>query len=130
MVMFTVAQAGAAKIETQYRESETVQRLHRVKDHFIVQCPAIERVGMTHQGSVSGIRRACIQQRLKLAGRAVQLERPDCVVWLIHVALENSIAALFSETCLRRCEQPVWAFAEDFRMKISDFRIKIPHSES
>ena len=49
LIVLTLTQPSATKIEAQHRKSEAVQRLHRVEHDFIVQRPAIERMGMADQ---------------------------------------------------------------------------------
>jgi len=48
--MRALAAPGAAKVEAQDRESETVQSLGGLKDDFVVQRAAVERMRMTHDG--------------------------------------------------------------------------------
>lgn len=71
MIMFPVAQAGAAKIEAQHREGKTVQRFHGVKDHLVMKRSTVERMGMAHQSGARGLRSASIEQRFEAASRTV-----------------------------------------------------------
>jgi len=54
IVVLTLAQSRAAKIEPQNRKTEAVQRLHGVKNNFVVDCASVERVRMTNQSSMGG----------------------------------------------------------------------------
>ena len=47
------AKSRPAEVEAQHGKSEAVERFHRVEDDLVVQRPAIERVRMTHQTSMS-----------------------------------------------------------------------------
>lgn len=70
--VFAFAQAGAAKVKTQHRESEAVEGFHGVKNDFVMQRAAVERVRMAHDGGMSGVRGTGVQQSFKTTGRAVQ----------------------------------------------------------
>ena len=72
MVVFTFAQAGAAKVEAQYRKTKFMQRLHCVVDDLIVHGPAMQRMWMANQGAVRCVQTAFIQQRLQPACRPIQ----------------------------------------------------------
>jgi hypothetical protein len=55
--MFPLAESGAAKIKAQYGKPEVMQRLHRVKDNFVMQRPAIDRMWMANYSSMSRVLR-------------------------------------------------------------------------
>src|SRR5579872_170187 len=72
LVVFALAQARAAKVEAQHRETKAVQRLHSVEDNFIVQRPAKQRMRMADDGCKSGILGATVKQRFQPSHRAVK----------------------------------------------------------
>ena len=59
--VLALTQPGAAKIKTQCREAEAVQRLRGMEDDFIMQCAAEHRVRMADQGGVTRVLCAGIQ---------------------------------------------------------------------
>jgi hypothetical protein len=61
MIVLTLTQPSAAEVEAQHRKSEVIQRLHRVKHDFVVQCPAVDRMGMADQRGVGCILAARIE---------------------------------------------------------------------
>src|SRR5450755_1554492 len=75
LIVFSFTQPCATKIEAQYRESKTVQRLHGVKDDFIMQSSTEERVRMADHGRMARIPGAGVEQRFQAAARAVEKER-------------------------------------------------------
>src|SRR5437879_345935 len=76
-IMLAVAQAGSAKIEAQHGKSETVQRLHGVKDDLVVQRTTKEWVGMAHYSGVGSVVGTGIQQCLQASGRPLQKKRTN-----------------------------------------------------
>jgi hypothetical protein len=40
-IMISLTQAGIAEVETENREAESIQGLHRVEHNFVVHCAAI-----------------------------------------------------------------------------------------
>lgn len=52
MIVLPVTESGAAKIETQYGKTKTVQRFHSVKHNLIVQGPAKQRMRMADERRV------------------------------------------------------------------------------
>ena len=74
MIVLALAQAGTAKIESQHRKSEAVQRLHGVKDNLVVQRPPKQRMRMANQSGMRRILRASIEQRLEPPCGAVKKE--------------------------------------------------------
>src|SRR6266436_6784282 len=94
VIMFPMAQAGTAKIEAQHRKTETVQRLHGVKDHLVMESSAKPRMRMAHHGGVGGFGFARVEQRLQTAGRPIESEGTDYAGWGIHrvVSNQNSIS--------------------------------------
>ena len=71
------AQSGAAKIEAQDRKSEAVERLHGVKDDFVVQRSAVEGMRVTNQRCMRRTGYTSIQQGFEAANWAVEEERAD-----------------------------------------------------
>src|SRR5579872_1914589 len=61
VIMLPLAQSRSAEVEAQHREPEAVQRLHRVKDHFVVQRPAKQWMRMTDQCGVRRVVRATVE---------------------------------------------------------------------
>ena len=55
------AQASAAEIEAEHGKSKTVQRLHGVEGNLVVERSTVERMRMTHQGSVRRAGRSGIE---------------------------------------------------------------------
>ena len=72
VVMLALAQSRPAKVKPQDRETKIIQRLHGVKNYFVVQRPPIKRMRMANQDSISGIRNTRIDKRFEPAGRALQ----------------------------------------------------------
>ena|ERR1039457_6920771 len=77
VVVLAVAQAGSAKVEAQGGKSKTVQRLHGVKHHFVMERPSEYRMRMANQRGVRCRWRAQVQDSLDPARRAVEKERAD-----------------------------------------------------
>ena len=61
MIVFPLAQSGAAEVETQNRKTKMVQRLHGMKDHLVVKRSTEERMRMAHQGGVCGVGSAGVE---------------------------------------------------------------------
>ncbi len=80
LIVLSMAESCAAKIEAQYGETEAVQCLHSVKHNLIVQRAAKQRVRMANQRGMSRVFRAAVEQRFKPSRRTVQEERADCGV--------------------------------------------------
>ena len=72
IVMLALAQSRPAKVETQHRKSESVERLHGVECDLVVHGAAKNRVRVADQGGVCSLLRAGIQQAFQSAGRALQ----------------------------------------------------------
>ena len=72
LIVFPLAQPRPAKIEAQHRESKTVQRLHGVKHHLVVERPAEQRMRMTDDRRMRGTFAAGIQQCLQPPRRSAQ----------------------------------------------------------
>ena len=87
-VVLALAEASPAKIETQHGKTETVQRLHGMKDDFIVQRAAIDGMGMAHHGSVSGIGNSSIEQGLETAGMGPSRNRERIVPACVSIAVQ------------------------------------------
>jgi len=83
-VMGPLTQPRAAKIKTQYRKTETVQRLHGVKNHFVMKSSAIDGMGMTNQRRIARFRSACIQQGFQAAYRPIENDRSNRTGLHIH----------------------------------------------
>jgi hypothetical protein len=75
--VLSLTEAGSTEIEAQHGESETLQRLHGVKDHFVMQSSAEKRVGMANQGGMSGGRRTRIEDRFEASGEPVDKKSSD-----------------------------------------------------
>ena len=71
VIVFSLAQTRAAEIEAQDGKSETVQRLHGVKNNLVMQRSAKKRMRMTNYGCMTGIRRASIEKGFKSPGWAI-----------------------------------------------------------
>ena len=71
------AQAGAAEIETEHRESEAVERFHGVEDDFVVQRSSVERMRMADHGGVRRVGRSVVEQSLKASGGAGKEQGSD-----------------------------------------------------
>ncbi len=77
VIVLSVAQSGAAKVEAQHGKTETVQRLHGMKHNLVMQRPAKQRMGMADHCRVRCILRACIEQRLQPSRWTFEEERFD-----------------------------------------------------
>ena len=77
LIMFAVAEAGAAKVKAQHRKAKTVQRLHGVENNLVMQCPAKQGMGMANYCGVRRVPGAGIQQRFQAACGAFEEERLD-----------------------------------------------------
>lgn len=55
VIVFALAQSCAAKVETQDRKPETVQRFHGMKDDFVLKRASVKRMRMTDQSSMAGV---------------------------------------------------------------------------
>src|ERR1700674_2475730 len=82
--MFALAQARPAKIKAQHRITKVVQRLHGVKDDFVVQSSAVKGMRMAYQRSVSGMFRTRIEQGFQPTRWAVEEQRADRTGLNIH----------------------------------------------
>ncbi len=92
VVVLALTQASPAKIKTQHREAKTIQCLHSVKDHFVVQRAAIEGMRMADDGGVLGVSSSRIEQGFEAARRTIQKQGADCTGWRVH-RVRLSIAA-------------------------------------
>src|ERR1700722_18761126 len=77
VVMLALTQPGSAKIKSQCRESETVQRLHGVKHDLIVQRSPVQGMRMANQCGVCSIRCARVQQGFQASRRAFERKRTN-----------------------------------------------------
>src|SRR5450755_1267277 len=77
VVVLAVAQAGSAEVEAQRGKSKTVQRLHGVKHHFVMESPAKDRMRMANQSGVRRRRGTQVQDSFEPAHRAVEKKRTD-----------------------------------------------------
>ena len=87
-----LAQSCPAKIKTQHRKAEVVERLHGVEDDLIVQRSPIPGMGMADQGGIGGAFRALIQQAFQATRGAAEKQRANGGV-LNHV--EDSTLSKF-----------------------------------
>src|SRR5580698_850921 len=116
VVVLALAQSRAPKIEPQYRIAKAVQRLHGVKNDFVVQRPSVKRMWMAHQRSMSGAFGPHIEQGFQAAGWAIDKQRANRTVLCAHFH-QNRIAAercsasrpdvarcisVVTESCLRK----------------------------
>jgi hypothetical protein len=77
MIVFALAQTGAAKIEAQHGKTKTIQRLHGVKDDFVVQRATKQRMRMANHRGMGRVLRARVEQRLQSASAPVEKKRLD-----------------------------------------------------
>ena len=77
LIVFALTQAGSAKVEAQHGKTKTVQRLHGVKDDFVVQRSAKQRMRMADHSGMSGILGAGVEQRFQSSGWTVEKQRTD-----------------------------------------------------
>lgn len=77
VVMFAFAQTRASKVEAQHRESESVERLHRVEHDFVMERSTKEWVGMGDQRGVCGVGRAAVEQGFEASSGAFEKKRLD-----------------------------------------------------
>jgi hypothetical protein len=76
--VFSFAEPKAAKIETQHRKSEAVQRLHRMKNNLVMHGAAVNRVWMANKRRMSRVLRAGVEQGFEAAHWAFNEQRPNC----------------------------------------------------
>ena len=77
MIVFTLAQTRAAKVEAQHGKSKTIERLHGVKHDFVVQRATKQRMRMANDRGMRGVFRARVEQRLQPASTPVEKKRLD-----------------------------------------------------
>jgi acetylornithine deacetylase len=77
LIVFTFAQSGPTKVETQHGKSKTVQRFHRVEHNFVVQRSAKQRVRMANQCRMRGVLRAGVKQSFQASCLPLQKQRTD-----------------------------------------------------
>src|SRR5207245_230498 len=77
VVVFTLTQSGATKIEAQHWKAKAVQSLHRVKDNLVVQRAPIDRMRVADQSCMARIFRTEIEKGLKPPGMTFEEERLD-----------------------------------------------------
>jgi hypothetical protein len=77
VIVFSLAQAGPAKVKAQHGKPEAVQRLHRVEDDLVVQSSAKQGMRMANHGGMSGVGCACVEQRFQPPGGAWEEQRAD-----------------------------------------------------
>ncbi len=77
VVVFTMAESGAAEVKAQYGKTKPVQCLHRVEYNLVVQRPSKQRMRMADYRCMSGVLGARIQQRFQSSGWALEKERLD-----------------------------------------------------
>ncbi len=84
VVVLAVAQPGAAKVETQHRKTKAVQRLHGVKDNFVMQRSAKQWMRVTNHRCMSRIGGTRIEQGFEPSRRAFEKKRPDSRILRNH----------------------------------------------
>ena len=62
MIVLALAEAGAAKVETQHGKSEAVQGFHGMEDNFVVQSSAKNLMRMAGECGMRGMVVAGIEQ--------------------------------------------------------------------
>src|SRR5256885_772486 len=96
--MLAFTKTRASEVEAQHRKSEMVKRLHGMKNNFVVQCPAIQRVRMTDHRRVRRRGRSGVEEGLQASGRAIEEKRANAGSFGGHrssvVVGLNSIAEL------------------------------------
>lgn len=70
MIVFTLAQAGSPKIEAQHGKPKAVERLHGVKDNFVVESSAEQGVRMANQCGMRGVGGPGVEQGFEASSRA------------------------------------------------------------
>ena len=111
MGMLALTKPGATKIKSQHGISKAIQRLHGMKNYFVVQRPTVKRVRMTDQSSMRRPLRTHIEQGFQATSGTVKKKGFDSgwrehgiqITWLVRAGTEcvapaaHSIAvALFS----------------------------------
>ena len=74
VIVLTLAQSRSAKVEAQHGKSKAVQRFHGVKDDFVMQSSAKQRMRMTDDRSMSRVLRAGVEQRFQSSNGAIEKE--------------------------------------------------------
>jgi len=75
--VFAFAQAGAAEVEAEHRESEAIERFHGMEDDFVVERSAVERMRMADHGGVRRVGGPGVEQSFQASGGAGEEKRAD-----------------------------------------------------
>jgi len=75
--VFTFAQSGAAEVEPEDGESESVKGFHGMEDNFIVQRSTVEGMRMADYGAVGCAGRSGIEETFQASGGTGQKQRTD-----------------------------------------------------
>jgi hypothetical protein len=73
VVMGAFAEPGSAKVETQYRETEGLERLHGVIDDLVVHGAAAEGMRVTDERGIGRFRCASVEESLETACRTTEI---------------------------------------------------------
>ena len=77
VIVFALAESGAAKVEAQHGKPKTVQRLHGMEHNLVMQRSSKQRMRVANDCGVSRIFRTCVKQRFESSRRAFKEERSD-----------------------------------------------------
>ena len=77
VIVFTLAQSRAAKIEAQHRKTKSVERFHRMEHNFVVQRPAKQRMWMANHRRMRRVLRTRVEQSLQPARRPLEKQRTN-----------------------------------------------------
>lgn len=75
LVVLAMAKSRTAKVKAQHGKAKTIQRLHGMKNNFVVQRTPEQRMGMTNYRRVRRVRVPGIQQGLKPSRGPAQEQR-------------------------------------------------------
>lgn len=72
IIMLALTQSGSAEVETQDGKSEAVQRLHGMKDNFVMQRSAKQRMRMADDSRVRRLLCSGVEKSFQASGGALQ----------------------------------------------------------
>ena len=77
VIVFALAESGAAKVEAQHGKTKTVQRLHGMEHNLVMQCSSKQRMRVANDRGVSRILRTGVEQCFESSPWAFKEERSD-----------------------------------------------------
>ena len=77
VIVFALAESGAAKVEAQHGKTKTVQRLHGMEHNLVMQCSSKQRMRVANDRGVSRILPTGVEQCFESSPWAFKEERSD-----------------------------------------------------